>query len=90
MTCQQIDSSPGSGPPIALVRAELNGILASELFTRSKRLSAFLKFIVDRTLAGQGDSLKEQVIALRGMARDHESAVLLRVSGQVAVTLNQD
>ena len=46
------------------VRAELDRILASELFTRSDRLSAFLKFIVERTLAGEGDSLKEHVIAI--------------------------
>jgi hypothetical protein len=47
-----------------LVRAELDRILASETFSRSARLSAFLTFIVDQTLAGQGDSLKEQVIAV--------------------------
>ena len=46
------------------VRAELDRILASELFTRSERLSAFLRFIVERTLAGEGDSLKEHVIAI--------------------------
>lgn len=51
-------------PPSALVRAELDRILASEIFSRSDRLSAFLKFIVERTLDGQGDSLKELVIAL--------------------------
>ena len=70
MTYQQIDSSPGDGPPVALVLAELDRILATELFVRSKRLSSFLKFIVDRTLAGQGDSLKEQVIALELYGKD--------------------
>ena len=70
MTYQQIDSSPGAGPPVALVLAELDRILASELFVRSKRLSSFLKFIVDRTVAGQGDSLKEQVIALELYGKD--------------------
>ena len=47
----------------SLVRAELDRILSSEIFSRSDRLSAFLKFIVDQTLAGHGDTLKEQVIA---------------------------
>ena len=57
-------SSPSTDPPASLVRAELDRILASELFTRSERLSAFLKFIVDRTLAGEGHALKEHVIAI--------------------------
>jgi len=46
------------------VHAELDRILASDLFARSERLSAFLKFIVDQALAGHGESLKEQVIAV--------------------------
>jgi Tol biopolymer transport system component len=57
-------SSPSTDPPASLVRAELERILASDLFTRSERLSAFLKFIVDRTLAGEGHALKEHVIAI--------------------------
>ena len=70
------DSTPSDYPPGSLVRAELDRILASELFTRSERLSAFLKFIVDQTLAGQGDSLKEQVIAveLYGKGADFNTA----------------
>ncbi len=39
--------------------AALERILASEYFTRSKRLSAFLRFIVERTLAGRTDEIKE-------------------------------
>ena len=63
-------------PPSALVRAELDRILASEIFSRSDRLSAFLKFIVERTLEGQGDALKEQVIALElyGRGSDFNTA----------------
>ena len=57
-------SSPSDDPSPSPVRAELDRILASELFTRSDRLSAFLRFIVERTLAGEGDSLKEHVIAI--------------------------
>jgi Tol biopolymer transport system component len=58
------------------VQAELERILASEIFSRSDRLSAFLKFIVDQTLNGQGDSLKEQVIAeaLYGKGADFSTA----------------
>src|SRR5262245_39022704 len=69
-------SSPSNDPPASLVRAELDRILASGLFTRSERLSSFLKFIVDRTLAGQNESLKEQVIAteLYGKGTDFDTA----------------
>jgi len=46
-----------------MVRTQLTKILASEMFCRSKRLSDFLRFVVEQTLNGDGDSLKEQVLA---------------------------
>jgi Tol biopolymer transport system component len=63
-------------PPSALVRAELDRVLASETFSRSDRLSAFLTFIVERALSGQRDSLKEQVLAneLYGKGADFNTA----------------
>src|SRR5215510_11127709 len=61
--------SGGGEVPAELVRAELARILASELFVRSERLSAFLTFVVERTLAGDGDALKEQMIALELYAK---------------------
>ena len=51
-------------PMDAAVRAELARILSSELFSRSDRLTTFLKFIVEQTLDGHGEALKEQVLAL--------------------------
>jgi hypothetical protein len=69
--------APADGePPAALVRAQLARILSSEIFARSDRLSAFLTFIVEQTLNGQGDSLKEQVIAtaLYGKPADFSTA----------------
>jgi hypothetical protein len=56
-------------PSVLLVRAQLTRILASELFSRSDRLSAFLKFIVEQTLNGHGATLKEHVIALELYAK---------------------
>lgn len=38
-------------------------MLASDIFSRSDRLSSFLKFIVERALAGEGATLKELTIA---------------------------
>jgi Tol biopolymer transport system component len=44
------------------VRAQLETLLASELFSRSPRLSRFLRFIVEETLQGRTATLKEQVL----------------------------
>jgi hypothetical protein len=49
-------------PPDDIVRAELARILASDIFARSDRLTAFLTFIVEQTLDGHGAALKEQVL----------------------------
>jgi len=45
------------------VRAQLDSILASAVFSRSPHLRRFLSFIVEQTLAGQGPRLKEAVLA---------------------------
>src|SRR5712672_4767367 len=44
------------------VRSELARVLQSPLFVQSGRLGRFLRFTIDKTLAGEGDSLKEYVI----------------------------
>jgi len=41
------------------VRAQLDRILASPGFVNADRLSRFLRFVVERTLDGEGDQLKE-------------------------------
>jgi Tol biopolymer transport system component len=51
------------GPSDAAVRAQLDRILASEVFSRSQHLRRFLTFVVEQRLAGQGRSLKEAVLA---------------------------
>ena len=66
-----------SGPPRdPLVRAQLEKILASECFSRSERLSSFLRFVVEETLQGRGDTLKEPVLAheLYGREVDFDGA----------------
>jgi Tol biopolymer transport system component len=45
------------------VRAQLETILASAVFSRSAHLRRFLIFIVEQTLAGHAHSLKESVLA---------------------------
>ena len=49
--------------PDDVVRAQLERILASEVFSRSQQLRRFLSFIVEQSLNGQGHSLKESVLA---------------------------
>jgi TolB-like protein/Flp pilus assembly protein TadD len=68
--------SASDEPSASTVRAQLGRIVSSDLFSRSDRLSAFLRFIVERTLGGEGDTLKEQVIAfeLYGKGPDFNAA----------------
>jgi TolB-like protein len=51
-----------AAPPAAAVLAQLDRILASPGFVNADRLSRFLRFVVERTLAGEGDQLKEYVL----------------------------
>src|SRR3984957_5900862 len=46
------------------VRRHLDRALASANFARNERLSRFLRFVVERHLAGRDDELKESVIAM--------------------------
>ena len=63
--------------PHALVRSQLETVLASELFSRSERLSGFLRFVVEETLNGRGETLKELVLAhqLYGKEADFDGAI---------------
>src|SRR5690242_15091535 len=47
-----------------LVRRELERILASPEFARAPRHRRFITFIVEETLAGRADELKEYVIGV--------------------------
>ena len=46
------------------VRRQLERALASANFTRSERLSRFLRFVVERHLEGRDNELKESVIEI--------------------------
>src|SRR5262249_1838499 len=52
------------------VRAEVQKILGSPGFSRSERLSGFLKFIVERKLEGKSSDLKESVIGIEVFGRE--------------------
>ena len=52
------------------VRLQLDRVLASDMFASAARLSRFLRYVVERTLAGEGDRLKEYAIGVEVFDRD--------------------
>jgi Tol biopolymer transport system component len=62
------------GMSASQIRAQLQKILATGIFSRSERLSQFLRYVVEETLRGNGGGLKEQVIAhdLYGRGDDYD------------------
>lgn len=46
------------------IRAELDRVLSSDVLTGATRLSRLLRYIVERTIAGEGDQLKEYVLGV--------------------------
>ena len=59
------------------IRAHLMRILASPQFVSSDRQSTLLRFIVDSTLLGLADGLKESMIAVSvyGRERDYDPQI---------------
>ncbi len=57
-------------PSAGDVRAELERLLSSEHFQASERRRAFLRYIVEETLAGRADRLKGYTIAVSIFGRD--------------------
>ena len=70
-------------PSAAEVRAALERVLASRCFEQAARSSGFLRFVVEQTLAGQGERLKGYTIAVEVFGRppdfDAQTDPLVRV-----------
>lgn len=60
---------PGSSIPAEAVRTELERVLSSQVFSGSERLSQFLRFVVEQTITGQADALKEWLLGVRVFGR---------------------
>ena len=60
----------GTGEFEDVVRQELNRVLISKAFRQVNRLPRFLTFIVDETLAGRGDLLKEYPVGVEVFGKD--------------------
>src|SRR5262245_13370184 len=54
------------------VRAELDRILTSTGFSSAGRASRMLRYVVDKTLAGEGDQLKEYAVGVEVFERDEQ------------------
>ena len=79
-----------TAPSTSAVRAQLDRILAHSIFTRSERLSVFLRFVVEQTLDGKGNGLKEQVLGAeiysKGPEFDGAANPIVRVDAAVFAT----
>ncbi|GIU77133.1 MAG: hypothetical protein KatS3mg005_0371 [Bryobacteraceae bacterium] len=62
--------TPSPPPPADEIRAELARILESAAFRTSKRCQEFLTFVVQHTLEGKTDRLKERSIGVELFGRD--------------------
>jgi TolB-like protein/Tfp pilus assembly protein PilF len=66
-----------------MVRAHLERILASASFATAKSAPRFLRYVVEETLAGRGDQIKEYVLGItvfdRGDAYDPRADAVVRV-----------
>ena len=65
-----IGSGPANGGSVEIIGGAVSRVLASEGFANSKRLQRFLAYIVEKTLAGQVDDVKEYNIALAVFDRE--------------------
>ena len=67
---------PSSPEEYAAVHAQLERILSSSVFRNSKRYASVLKYVVERTVEGAGDQLKERTIGIEvfGRVPDYDTA----------------
>ena len=67
---------PATPEEYEAVHAQLERILASSVFRNTKRYAGVLKYIVERTVEGAGDQLKERTIGIEvfGRVPDYDTA----------------
>jgi hypothetical protein len=57
-------------PEKSAIRAQLGRLLANVHFSQSKRFPSFLRFVIEHTLAGDSDSIKERTLGVEIFGRD--------------------
>jgi serine/threonine-protein kinase len=58
-----------SSIPLEALRSELERVLSSQVFSASERLNQFLRFVVEQSICGQADALKEWLLGVRVFGR---------------------
>ena len=58
--------------PAAEITAEVDRILASKGFANAGRLSRLLRYVVEKTIAGEADQLKEYAVGVEVFDRDEK------------------
>src|SRR5271157_5222512 len=56
-------------PETEAVRAALNRVLTSSAFRTSQRAQVFLRYVVEATLSGNSEALKERIIGIEALGR---------------------
>src|SRR5579863_185544 len=69
-TVEDASQSPVDGTQRDAVRDQLGRMLASPYFSHSKRFPNFLRFVVDHTLSGTADNIKERTLGIEIFGRD--------------------
>lgn len=72
MSNNSLENSPAPQSSKKEILDELDTVLSSDLFSRSTVLSNFIKFIVEETLAGNTESLKEYTIAVNALGKQDD------------------
>jgi hypothetical protein len=54
------------------IRQQLNRLLGNSFFSHSKRFPTFLRFVVEQTLAGESENIKERTLGIEIFGRDAE------------------
>src|SRR5271154_637748 len=66
-----IDVEEGAGVELTaeMIRAQLDLMVRDEVFRSSKRSIAFLRYVVEQTLSGSADQIKERTIGVEVFSR---------------------
>jgi hypothetical protein len=67
---QETDASAAATISRDDIQAALKNILSSAAFRNSKRCQDFLRYVVEKTLAGEADTLKERTIGIEVFGKD--------------------
>src|ERR1700723_4288223 len=77
------------------IQEQVGRLLADSHFSQSRRFPSFLRYVVDKTLAGQEDALKERTLGVEifGRRADYDTASdpIVRVTaGEIRQRIAQD